>query len=122
MECVLKTGYSSRTVSKRYDKWDKLLKDRQDVKFLEQQDKAKARALLALDKQILVMLELQSKAESEKTEVKARLAWMIFEMTDKKTALELAPTVASKVKQEVNELIEKYQKLPLTERELQDSK
>jgi len=117
-------GYSTRTISKRFDKWNKLLKERDDIKFLQRQDEAKARALLALDKQIVEVLKLQKivSDQDDKVSLRAKLAYILFEMTDRKASLEFTPTIAVRVKQEVNELIERYQKLPVTERELQAGK
>jgi len=117
------TGYCTRTISKRYDKWNKLLKEREDVQFLQRQDEAKAHALLALDKQILEVLELQKLLkESPNLSLRLKVADVLFDMTDRKASLEFTPTIASRVKAEVKELIAKYQKQPLTERELQTGK
>lgn len=123
MACHYQTGYSTKTISTRYESWDKLLKDRDDIKFLDQQDKAKARALLALDNQIIEVSKLQELLkESANVTLRARVSIILFDMIDRKASLEFTPTVATRVKQEVNELIEKFQKRPITERELQAGK
>ncbi|MCK5600927.1 hypothetical protein KAR91_03600 [Candidatus Pacearchaeota archaeon] len=134
MEVVSRTKHTWRTIHSRYEKWNQLLQDRKDEKFLLEQDNAKIRALAALDKQIVELISLQqiiikdvaSHGENptfEQSRVAERkaLSWMIFDLTDRKTALKLMPSVADKVKQEVKELIAKYQKLPLTQVERTDS-
>lgn len=134
MEVVNRTKHTWRTVNARYEKWDKLLSDRTDKVFLEKQDHAKARALNALDKQIVELLSIQQVAikdvarlenptyEQIKGDVRKALAWMIFDLTDRKAALAMTPTVAARVKQEVKELIDKYQKRELTEQTVSNSK
>ena len=132
-ECSAKTGYSWRTVHARYQKWFDLINSRKDEQFLLEQDKAKAQALMALDKQITELLSIQQqisqgviqaqgqaekakrpmvKAEIEAT-MRAKLSWLIADITDKKAALAMTPTVAEKVRQEVQAYIDKYQKQPV---------
>lgn len=133
-EAMTKSGHSFRTIQTRYAKWDKLLREREDKSFLESQDTKKNRAILALDKQLVEVIAVQQEInkmindlknpamDQLKSELRAKLAWMIFEMTDKKAALEMTPTTASRVKREVQELIDRYQKSPYSERELENSK
>lgn len=136
MQVVARTHHTWRTVHSRYAKWNKLLTERKNKSFIEGQDQAKERALAALDKQIVELLALQQITiaevakldlkdptfEQSKGEIRKGLAWMIFDLLDRKSALKLMPSVAEKVKQEVKELIDKYQRQPLTKEQRRDSK
>lgn len=134
MECCSRLNLSSRAVASRYKKWDDILTKREDKLFLETQDKAKNRALASLDTQMTELIAVQQAVNKSVTDItnptfneiradlRAKISWMLFDMADKKASLEMTPTVASRVKQEVKLLIDKYQKQPITEQELDTGK
>lgn len=139
MECCSRTGYSSRTVSSRYRMWDEQIKNRQDKQFLESQDRTKNRALEALDKQMTEVLAVQqtvanwvlnhtgekfpqASLDDHQLELRIKVANMLFEMTDKKASLELTPTLAQKVKEEVQKLVDKYASRPISNEQLSDGR
>jgi len=133
-ECMDRTKFANKTVRTRYEKWDKVLIDRKDEKFLDAQDKAKERALLALDIQITELLSVQQGINKILTnienpnytelraEIRSKVAWMLFDMTDRKASLKMTPSVASRVRIEVRELIERYQNQPVDRRHLEAGK
>ena len=134
MAASQKTGHSPKTVSKRYKQWDKELAGSNSRKFLNRQHRAKDQALLALDKQLIELITIQqqviervvanqaiakkqNRAMSDdeiKSESRIKISWHISDLTDKKTALEMTPTVADRVKTEVDKFIARAQKRPLT--------
>lgn len=129
-----KTGHSPKTVSKRYKQWDKELAGTNSKKFLARQHRAKDQALLALDKQLIELITIQQQIierviadqalaknqkramtnDEIKSEMRIKISWHISDLTDKKTALEMTPTVADRVKTEVEKYIARAQKRPLT--------
>lgn len=132
-ECMDRSGHSFRSIRSRYDKWDKRMEKQRETKFLVQQERGKDRALHALDKQLVELISVQQEVittianikkptpDQQQHDLRTKLAWMIFDLTDRRASLDLTPAVAAKVKQEVKELIEKYQKQPLAEPELKRS-
>ncbi len=134
MEAVSKTKHSWRTVHARYEKLDKLMQERKDTKFLRMQDATKEKALMSLDKQLIELITLQQQIITSVNRIKnpslndlqmdmrTKLAWMIFDFSDKKASLQMNPTVTEKVKEEIRILIDKYQNQPLTEPEQQAGK
>ncbi len=134
-ECNRKTGLSFRTVKARYNKFAKLLENQHDKKFLTEQERSKRQALTAFDKQLIELINIQQqilqgvdKAQKEakdanrpmekkeiQPDIRAKLSWMIGDMTDKKAGLEMTPTVAEKVRKEVKDYIEKFQQQDYTE-------
>ena len=129
MECVNRTKHSWRTVHARYDKYFKLLIHHKDQKFLVEQEKAKAQALVALDNQLAELLSIQGQinqstilaqedAKNNKRvmthdeiqpALRSKLAWLIADITDKKSGLAMTPATAEHVRTEVREYIDAIQ-------------
>lgn len=134
MECVNRTKHSWRTVHARYEKYFNLLIKHKDKKFLVEQEKAKAQALVALDNQLAELLSIQGQVnqgtilaqaqakganrpmthDEIQPALRSKLAWLIADITDKKSGLAMTPATAEHVRTEVREYIESIQKQDYT--------